>query len=358
MIAPPCPYPCPDATPPGDLVLVTGANGYVGAVVARKLLLAGNRRVRCLVRSLPARRLASTVHGMPGAGPEVMAGNLLSRADCERAVEGVSVIYHLAAGVEKSYAGCVLNSAVATRNLFDAAARQHSLARVVNVSTIAVYGNHGLGPGAVIDELCPLDDRLVERHEPYTYGKAMQEDVVREYASRLGLPCVTLRPGVVFGPGKAKITERVGTATFGVFLHLGLANRIPLTYVDNCADAIVLAGLRPGLEGEVLNIVDDDLPTSSQFLRSYKQRVRGFFSLPVPYPLWRGFCRLWEKYSRWSEGQLPPVFNARSCTVYWRGNNYSNKKAKSLLGWSPTVPMEQALEKYFDYMIEMGSKPK
>ena len=50
---------------------------------------------------------------------------------------------------------------------------------------------------------------------------------------------------------------RVGIDTFGVFLHLGGSNQIPLTYVDNCADAIALAGLKPGIDGEVFNIGGD-----------------------------------------------------------------------------------------------------
>ena len=58
---------------------------------------------------------------------------------------------------------------------------------------------------------------------------------------------------------------------------------MPFTYVDNCAEAIVLAGLRKGIEGEVINIVDDDLPKSREFLRLYKKQVRRFFSIPVPY---------------------------------------------------------------------------
>jgi 2-alkyl-3-oxoalkanoate reductase len=339
-----------------NVVLVTGADGYVGSVVARKLLAAGCTKVRCLVRSVPAKRLAAAIEDIAGAQVEIVTGNLLSPADCERAADGVSVVYHLAAGVEKSYAGCVLNSVVATRNLLDAAARQPSLKRFVNVSSIAVYGNHAMRRGAALDEQCPIDERMVERHEPYTYAKAMQDRVVKEYADRLQVPCVTVRPGVVFGPGKAKISDRVGTATFGVFLHLGLANRIPLTYVENCADAIILAGQRAGLEGEIVNIVDDDLPTSRQFLSSYKRRVRGFFSLPVPYPLWYGFCGLWERYSKWSQGQLPPVFNKRSCAVYWKGNSYSNAKAKRLLGWSPRVPMAQALDNYFTYMKDTASR--
>jgi nucleoside-diphosphate-sugar epimerase len=179
---------------------------------------------------------------------------------------------------------------------------------------------------------------------------------VLEYARTKSLPYVIVRPSVVFGPGKAKITDRIGTDTFGVFLHLGLNNRIPLTYLDNCAEAIVLAGLRKGIEGQVFNIFDDDLPKSREFLSLYKRKVRRFLSIPIPYPVWFFFCYLWEKYSKWSEGQLPPVFNRRACAVYWKGNTYSNKKAKRLLGWHPRVHMGAALERFFAYMREKEGK--
>ena len=207
-----------------------------------------------------------------------------------------------------------------------------------------------------MDESCEVDTEFVERHEPYTYGKAKQDELVFEYAKKQNLPYVIVRPSVVFGPGKAKITDRIGTDTFGVFLHLGLNNRVPLTYVDNCAEAIVLAGLKKGIEGQVFNIVDDDLPKSREFLRMYKRKVRRFFSIPVPYRAWFFFCYLWEKYSKWSEGQLPPVFNRRTCAVYWKGNSYSNRKAKELLGWEPRVPMNEGLEKFFAYMREVQVK--
>ena len=80
-----------------------------------------------------------------------------------------------------------------------------------------------------------------------------------------------LRPGTVFGPGKKDLSGRVGIDTFGVFIQVGGSNLLPLTFVDNCADAIVLAGLKPGVDGEVFNVVDDDLLTSSQFLRAYQK---------------------------------------------------------------------------------------
>ena len=179
-----------------------------------------------------------------------------------------------------------------------------------------------------------------------------------EYAQKYKLPYVIVRPSVVFGPGKAKISDRIGTDTFGIFLHLGLSNQIPLTYVDNCADAIGLSGLRNGIEAQVFNVVDDELPRSREFLRLYKRHVRWFLSIPMPYPAWFLFCYLWEKYSKWSEGQLPPVFNRRMCSVYWKGNSYSNVREKELLGWNPRMTMSEGLQKYFTYMREVEGQKK
>jgi nucleoside-diphosphate-sugar epimerase len=127
-----------------------------------------------------------------------------------------------------------------------------------------------------------------------------------------------------------------------------------LTYVDNCADAIALAGIKTGVDNEVFNVVDHDLPTSRDFLRMYKRNVRRFWSVYVPYRLFYLFCYLWEKYSNWSQGQLPPAFNRKICSNYWKGNRYSNQKLKRLLGWRPKVRSEEALERYFEYQRGVG----
>jgi nucleoside-diphosphate-sugar epimerase len=170
--------------------------------------------------------------------------------------------------------------------------------------------------------------------------------LVREYGQKRGLPYVILRPGAVFGPGKRALTGRIGIDTFGFFIHLGGSNRLPLTYVDNCAEAIVLAGIKPGVDGEVFNVVDDESLTSREFLRAYRKRVKPFFCVHVPYFLTLPLCRLWEKYSKWSKGQLPPAFNPRRCTAEWQGNQYSNQKLRQRLGWSPRVRMHQAMEAF------------
>jgi nucleoside-diphosphate-sugar epimerase len=140
----------------------------------------------------------------------------------------------------------------------------------------------------------------------------------------------------------------VGIGTFGLFLHLGGSNTIPLTYVDNCAEAVVLAGIQPGVDGETFNVVDDDLPSSRQFLRLYKRNVRRFRSVYVPHGLSYLLCWLWEKYSHWSEGQLPPNFNRAAWHNYWEKTCYRNDKIKRRLGWTPKVKSVEALERYFE----------
>ena len=130
------------------------------------------------------------------------------------------------------------------------------------------------------------------------------------------------------------LVQELGIDTFGIFLHIGGRNRLPLTYVDNCADAIVLVGVKKHLDGEIFNIVDDDLPISGDFLRSYKKNVSQFNSLYVPFRVAYFLSYLWERYSKWSEQQFPPVFfNRRKSSAEWKGNQYSNEKLKRIVGW-------------------------
>jgi nucleoside-diphosphate-sugar epimerase len=332
-------------------ILVTGAAGFIGVKVVQTLIDYGYKNIRCFVRpSSDLKKLNKIISLNPSHNISIFQGNLLSMDDCVKAVSGISVVYHLAAGVEKSFAGCVMNSAVSTRNLIDSILTIKNFKRIVNVSSIAVYSTQKIKNGGFLDETCPSDRFSHLRHEAYVYGKIKQDELIFKYYDRFKLQYVIVRPGDVFGPGKRKLSGRVGIDSFGVFLHLGGSNLIPLTYIDNCAEAIVLAGLRPSIDGSIFNIVDDDLPNSRSFLKQYKRNVNYFFSIYLPYPLFYFLCFLWERYSQLSNDQIPPVFNRRRCSANWKNVIYSNSKAKSELGWNPTVPMQSALNKYFNYM--------
>lgn len=331
-----------------DVILITGAAGFIGVKVVENLLDRGFSNVRCFVRkSIKASKLAR-LRGQNGeAMVQMFEGNLLSLADCVEATRDAKVAIHLAAGRgEKSFPDAFMNSVVTTRNLLEACLRHHSLCRFVNISSFAVYSNINKRPGNVLDESSPVELRPDLRGEAYTFAKAKQEELVAEYGRKLGMPVVHVRPGAVYGPENPAITGRVGIGTFGLFLHLGGSNRIPLTYVDNCADAIVLAALKAGVNGEVFNVVDDDLPTSRQFLRQYKQEVKRFPSLYLPKAASYSLCYLWERYSKWSEGQLPPAFNRSRWNSFWKSTKYSNVKLKTKLGWNPKVSTKEGLRRY------------
>jgi len=333
-----------------DVILVTGATGYIGLKVVKTLLELGFRRLRCFVR--PSSRqvaLMQMAGSFKGAQIEVVTGNLLSREDCHAAAEDVRVIYHLAAGTgQKSFADAFMNSVVTTRNLLEASTQRQYLKRFVNVSSFAVYSNARESGKRLLDEGCPIEKHPELRGEAYCFAKVKQEQLVCEYCSSFGIPYVIVRPGAVYGPGKTYLTDRVGIDTFGIFLHIGGSNTIPLTYVDNCAEAIALAGLQEGIDGEVFNIVDDDLPSSRQFLRLYKKNVRRFRSLYVPPFVSYSLCYLWEKYSKFSEGQLPPAFNRKRWNAYWQKTNYSNGRLKTRVGWTQKVPTTEGLRRYFE----------
>jgi nucleoside-diphosphate-sugar epimerase len=332
---------------PEDVILVTGATGFIGSRVVENLLNRGFRTLRCLARTSVATGKLEEIKKRAGAGAhvEILYGNLLSREDCQRAASGAVLIYHLAAGRgEKSFPDAFLNSVVTTRNLLDAALNERCLRRFVNISSFSVYSNSN----RYLDENCPLETHPECRGDSYSFAKVKQDELVQEYGDRFGLPYTIVRPGFVYGPGNETITGRVGLGTFGVFLHLGGGNPIPFSYVDNCAEAIVLAGLKPGVDREVFNVVDDDLPNSRQFLRLYKKNVKHFRSIYLPHSVSYFLCYLWERYSAWSQGQLPPVFNRKVWNVYWKKTGYNNDKLKTRLGWKPVVPSAEGFQRYFD----------
>jgi hypothetical protein len=135
-------------------VLVTGSNGFIGAKVVETLLEYGYAKLRCFVR--PASSLARLQNVLnqfsTGQNVELIAGDLLSRDDCRKAAEGVAIVYHLAAGIEKSFAGAFMNSALTTRNLMDAFLHHGEPKRFVNVSSFSVYSNLTSKRGALLDE--------------------------------------------------------------------------------------------------------------------------------------------------------------------------------------------------------------
>jgi nucleoside-diphosphate-sugar epimerase/peptidoglycan/xylan/chitin deacetylase (PgdA/CDA1 family) len=326
-------------------ILVTGAAGFLGRALIERLLVHGHTDIRCNVRrrvDIPKLEELSKQHS--NTKLEYCVGNLRYREDAARAVEDVELIFHLAAGKKGTAADLFLNSVVASRNLLDAVAERKPM-RIVLVSSFSVYGVAGLGRGATVNEQTVLEPHP-EWRDHYSYSKLRQEQLFWEYQQRNGFELVVLRPGVIYGPDGGHFSTRVGLTIGKWQLHFGGGNLLPLSYVDNSAEALVVAATRPFAAGQVYNVHDDDLPTCREYLRAYKKHVTKIRSIPVPYFAVKLLSSLIAKYHRNSKGQLPAILTPYKVASLWRGNRFDNSKLRSI-GWRQLVPTAEGLQRSF-----------
>jgi len=313
------------------LFLVTGANGFLASRVVTRLLAAGCK-VRGTVRNPEEFR--------GPAGLEVVRASLADRASLARACQGVDTVLHIAAAMGGSGSALVHSNVVGTRNLL-AAAAEAGVARFVNVSSLAVYDADFLRSARVVTEASPLEARP-ERRDGYCYSKVVQERVAVEAAARGGMRLVTLRPGVIYGPGKAGLGSRVGLLHPPVLIRIGGRRRLPYTFVDNCADAVVAVGLSDQASG-IYNIVDDEVPTARQLIEAYRRTNGKLHVLRVPGLLVGSLSRFVDWYHRWSGGQLPAVMTPIDAVTAWRNLQYPNDRLKRDTGWRQRVGVDDAL---------------
>ena len=326
-------------------ILVTGAAGFLGRALVERLLAHGHTDIRCNVRrhtDIPT--LEALSEQRSNTKLEYCVGNLRCREDTARAVENVELIFHLAAGKKGTAADLFLDSVVASRNLLDAVVDRKPM-RIVLVSSFSVYGVAGLGRGAKVNEQTVLEPHP-EWRDHYSYSKLRQEQLFWKYQQQNGFELVVLRPGVIYGPGGGHSSNRVGLTIGKWHLHFGGNNLLPLSYVDNCAEALVVAGTHPSAAGQVYNVHDDDLPTCREYLRAYKKRVRKIRSIPVPYFGVKLLSAMIAKYHRYSKGQLPAVLTPYKAASLWGGNHFDNSKLRSI-GWRQLVPTAEGLQRAF-----------
>jgi hypothetical protein len=122
----------------------------------------------------------------------------------------------------------------------------------------------------------------------------------------------------------------------------------------------VVARVHKNSAGKVFNVHDDDLPTSRQYLSSYKKHVKNIRSIPVPYLAVQMFSSLPAKYHHFSNGQLPAVLTPYKVANIWARNRFDNSRLRSI-GWKQLVPTSEALRitfSAFRFELDMSSSAK
>lgn len=318
-------------------VLVTGASGFLGDAVVRAAVGAGHEVVAMVRPSGALPRLTDD-------RVRIVRGDLRQPIGWPAELHGVEAVVHLAATAQGDLSGQFAGTVVGTENLL-AALDLHALDRFVHISSFSVYDFAALADGAPLDEATPLEPDAAHR-DAYTTTKLIQEQLVRQVCAAAAVGLVTLRPGAIYGPGK--------DWGFGVGLRLGPLSLVfaprsimRLTYVDNCAAAVVAALAAPvGAPGPaeiVANVVDDDPPSHGAYFRMCRA-AGAHTGVPVPVPwfvvkAFGGVLRLANAHLWKGRAKFPEFADLRRQQARWKPLTYPNTHARRTLGWSPTVQL-------------------
>jgi len=254
---------------------------------------------------------------------------------------------------------------IATEILLEAITRAN-VDRLVVTSSFAVYEYLRRRSWSKLDESSPLARDAPDRDE-YCQTKMEQERLVREYGEKTGCRCVILRPGVVFG------RKNLWTARLGMqlsdrwWVRTGLFSPLPLTYVENCADAIVQAAEYEGPEQcLILNVVDDETPTQRTYMSALRRRSEPRPRIiPIPWTVMRtlaGLARLTNRICFSNTAKVPGLFVPSRLHARCKPMRYSNERVRSTLGWRPRYDwregMDRSLREDDPAALPAASKPE
>ena len=330
-------------------ILVTGAGGFIGRATVAAAVARGHH-VRALLRpgscSPDWTAGAEMSGGSAGPGVEVARADLLDPDSIRDVVHGVDVVIHLAAAMQGDAAAQMATTVGGTAHLLDAMVAA-GVPRMVAISSTAVYDVCEGAPLVSVDESCMLESCPDER-DAYCKAKLAQETLIRDFAARQGLDVLMLRPGAVYGRERLW-SPRIGlrlTPRIWVIPRAGAP--LPVTFVHNCADAIVLAAERSEVNGIAMNVVDDDVPTRLEYARRVRNLItpRPWLLVLPAFPVRIGGA-LVHGLARILRGKRPTSgqFSRRRFAARFTPRPFSNARIRDRLGWSPRETLDAAFSR-------------
>lgn len=314
-----------------SLVLVTGATGFTGKVLLRKLA-EGGMKVRAIVRE------SSDLTPLSDLQVDWYRGDVFDQDVVGRASEGVEYIFHIAAAFREAklrdsdYWNVHVQS---TRLLAKSALESPVFKRLIHVSTVGVH-SHIENPPA--DEEYPIRPGDI-----YQETKAEAELWLRKFAAEHELPYTVLRPAAIYGPADKRLLKVFRMATWRYFPILGSGKCLyHLIHVEDLTDIMIRAAVHPDALGEVFicgnpepiileemgRIVADELGLNFKVLRlpAWPFFVAGHICQFVCRPL----------------GIEPPIY-PRRVAFFTKDRSFDTTKLQERLGYQVRYKNEEGI---------------
>jgi len=312
-------------------ILVTGATGFTGSHLARRLVSKGHA-VRCIVRP------SSNYKVLENAGCEIFLGDIRDIASVEQAVSGTEIIFNIAAmfrtwGLPKSvyYETHVLGP----KNLLDAGLK-NNIKRFIHCSTIGVHSSIENPPGNENSPLKPSDI--------YQTTKLEGEQLVLKYFKEKNIPVVIIRPAGIYGPEDMRFVKLFRSIARKNFIMIGSGKTFwhPV-YIDDLVTGFELAMTSPNIEGEAFILGGPEYLTLNELVKHIAD------ALNVPHPKLHVPAKPIQIAGSLCEflckpfNIRPPIFRSR-VDFFVKTRAFNISKAKQLLGYSPKYDIIQGVK--------------
>ena len=322
-------------SPQAKRVLVTGATGFTGGALARKLTERGDQVV-ALVRK------SSNTAALKALDVELAYGDISDRDAVNNAAKGVDIIYHIAAvyrtaGHPDEYYESINVDGV--QNVIDAA-RAHSVGRTVHCSTIGVHGD--------IEEIPSNEESPFNPGDIYQRTKLAGEELFAKAMSE-GLDGAIFRPGAIYGPGDLRLLKMFKQIKRGFFpLFGGGKNLYHLSYIDDLCDGIILCGEHPNAVGQRFILCSNEYSSMKELAATIAKHLNvkaPNFAPPVgPLMLAAKVCEALCK----PLGIDPPL-HTRRVEFFVKSRAFDNSKARKLLGYDPKISTEEGTKRTIEW---------
>lgn len=324
-------------------IFITGATGYIGNNLARKLADEGN-----IVHAL-CRNINTQVLNHPNI--KIFGGDITDIASIEKAMQHCKQVYHLAAYARvwaKEPSTYYRLNVQGAKNVFDAA-RNLSIHKIVFTSTAGTLGPSGTKP---VEE---KDERIGKPFTDYEVTKTQAEDLCRSYCNNYGMHIVMVNPPRVYGPG---IITESNAVTRLVKLYMAGKWRImpgdgkrtgSYVYVDDVVNGHILA-MKNGRSGERYSLggVNASYIEFFNLLAKLSGKKISLIKLPVWAMMLAGNVIQW--YTNITG--KPPLLTPPWIRKYYYDWSINSEKAQRELGYS-FIPLENGLQKTIDWIKNM-----